>query len=940
MTHAPTPSRPNPVRPDAGHPGGDRRSVGRANSPSSLRQPARPFRSGTGGGSGWLAGRGRDVFLILDGNALLHRAWHALPPLTTRDGRVVNAVYGFAMILEKLLGNLKPAYMAVAWDLPGKTFRHEKYPAYKATRVKKEQELYDQIPIIQGMLKLYGIPSLSAEGFEADDIIGTLSKKGAAKNLENIIVTGDLDALQLVDDSTKILFFQKGISETKTYDAAAVQERFGLSPEQLIDYKAFRGDPSDNIPGVPGVGEKTAAGLLQTYNDLEGILLALKEGKLPDKIAKKLSGHEQTAKDSRELVEIVRDVPISFNAANFKIGKPDVSALVNLFQDLEFKTLLKKYGVAEEAKATKGTRNAKAAVIRDLKDVREQLRVLQEADIVAILLGEKTQDLFGGSLAFAALTNGTTTIVIPEPTAEHLKEIWSAMGSAEHMTTHNLKRLLHLSSDHEVDASRSSDLMIAGYLLGSGTREHDLGSLAHEFLNLRLPAIPVGALDDKGLQIVGSVVSVMIPLHKKLMGALEGAGLKKLYQEIEMPLVPILYRMERAGIKLDGGILEKLSKDFQKELAVLTKKIYRAAGQEFNIHSPIQLAELLFEKLKLPTQGIKKTKSGFSTAAPELEKIEDAHAIVPLIGSYRELAKLTSTYVDTLPALLKDDGRVHTTFHQTVTATGRLSSSDPNLQNIPIKTELGNKIRTAFVAEKGRVLIAADYSQIELRLAAVIAQDQAFVNAFREGADIHTRTAAEVWGVAESEVTSEQRRAAKAINFGILYGMGPRSLARSTGLTMDEARDFIDRYFQIHHAIKTYIDETKIKAHERGYVETLFGRRRYFPEINSGVQMLVAQAERMAINMPIQGTEADIMKMAMIHVDGWMRTAAREKAYMLLQVHDELLFEVDAKFTDEAARAVKQIMETTVALEVPLTVDVEVGDNWGEMKHWGGEHTS
>jgi DNA polymerase-1 len=895
------------------------------------------------------SGRERDVFVILDGNALLHRAWHAIPPLTTGDGRVVNAVYGFAMVLEKMLAQLKPAYAAVAWDLPGKTFRHEKYEAYKATRKKKEQELYDQIPIIQNMLILYGIQSLSAEGYEADDIIGTLSKKVTAKNIETIIVTGDLDALQLVDDHTKVLFFQKGISETKTYDEAAVQARYGLTPKQLIDYKALRGDPSDNLPGVPGIGEKSAAELIQTFGDIKNIFQAMKSGTMPEKLAKKLHGHEKTATEMRELVAIVRDVPIDVRLATFTRQEPNIPALLALFKDLEFKTLLKKYSAEEsedqrsriDSRSEKCATNKNAAVVREPEHIREQLKALRDSPLVSVLVGEKKQDLFVGSLAFVALSNGTTTVVIPEPDAAQIDELCGFVQHASGLITHDLKKLLHLLARFacaiELPEHAWQDVMIAGYLLGSGSRAYDLPSLARVSMNLVLPELPETCRTEGDAQRAGQIAAALIPLAKKLNEKMNLFGLTKLYQEVEMRLVPMLFRMEVTGVKLDATLLKKLSKEFEKILESLTKKIHQGTGVEFNVNSPSQLAHVLFTQLRLPTKGIKRTKTGFSTAASELEKLVDAHPVVPLIREHREIAKLKSTYVDALPCLVKQDRRVHTTFHQTATTTGRLSSSDPNLQNIPIKTEIGNRIRTAFVAEKGWTIVAADYSQIELRLAAVIAKDQAFRNAFRDGADIHTRTAAEVWGVRESNVTSAQRRAAKAINFGILYGMGPRSLARGTGLTMNEAQNFIDRYFHIHHAIKTYIDETKIKAHEQGYVETLFGRRRYFPEINSGVPMLVSQAERMAVNMPIQGTAADIIKMAMIQVDGWIRTAAREQVRLLLQVHDELVFEVETKFVDEAACAIKQVMETTVPLDVPLVVDVEVGENWGEMEDWGVE---
>lgn len=892
----------------------------------------------------------KSTFLILDGNALLHRAWHALPPLTAADGTVVNAVYGFAMVVEKMLSELKPAYMAVAWDLPGKTFRHEKYEAYKATREKKEQELYDQIPMVQELLEAYGIPSFSAPGFEADDVIATLAEKTGKKDVANLVVTGDLDSLQLVNKQTKVLFFQKGISETKLYDEAAVRERFGFGPERMIDYKALRGDPSDNIPGVAGIGEKTATELIQSFGSVDGILKALKRGDIPDKAAKKLSGQEEVARSSLELVTLVRDVPLAFRLASASTKKPDADALLALFRKWQFSRLIKKYANEGEglrtAPAKKTNKKAvRPAVLRDLQELREQTRAFHGKRI-GIWLAKQPADLFGSTLGLLALSDGVTTLLVPHPEKGHVELVAHLLPYVEQTAVHGLKELLHLFADQGVEIAGALswfDLELAGYLLDSGSRSHDLGTLCHAYLQKVFPAMPEAFPTEKDQQLAAAYVSLFPALAQRLEEALQKNGLLKLFKETEMPLAPVLFSMERVGVRLDTDTLKVLSKEFEKSIGKLTKQVYKEAGQEFNVNSPSQLAEILFEKLKLPTPGIKRTKSGFSTAASELEKLEDAHSVVPLIGQYRELAKLQSTYVDTLPTLVGKDGRVHTHFNQTVTSTGRLSSSDPNLQNIPIKTELGNEIRKTFVADRGYKLVAADYSQIELRLAAVITKDQAFIRAFQEGADIHRRTAAEVAGIAETEVTDEQRRAAKAINFGILYGMGPRSLARSTGLTLDEAKRHIDRYFEIHHAIRGYIDQTKIKAHEKEFVETMFGRRRWFPEINSGVQMLVAATERMAVNMPIQGTAADIMKMAMLQVDAWVRTVTavpkkKDAVRLLLQVHDELVLEVEDDMVDVAAEAVKKIMETVVTLEVPLAVDVEVGDNWGAMKHWSGTH--
>lgn len=870
------------------------------------------------------------TFLILDGNALLHRAWHALPPLTTKEGLVVNAAYGFAMVVEKMREQYEPDYMAVAWDLPGKTFRHEKFAAYKATRAKKEQELYDQIPLIQDLLEAFHIPSLDAVGYEADDIIGTLSAQADKKGYQTLIVTGDLDALQLVSEKTHVVFFQKGISETKRYDEKAVQERYGLSPSQLIDYKALRGDASDNIPGVSGIGEKTATILVKTYGTVEGILHALAEGTIEEKVAKKLKGNEEVAREARELVSIVRDVKLDFSFARAKTREPNWDSVLDQYQKLEFKTLLRKHQrEAGETKKTIMKTSSRMSVVRDEKELAATLETMAEHQgVIALLIADQQPDLFGATMAALAVSDGNSTIVIPNPSEKHLAVLRDAMVRFDQLVTHDLKRLFHQLSG---SLHNCFDTLLGAYVLNSSARSYDLPSLLSAYLHIKVNPLPEAFASQKDYEQLGTVVSYLPKLCEVLNASLEKTGARSIFEEIELPLVPVLFRMETVGVLLDTDALSHFSHDVQARIRTLEKQIRAIAGEEINVNSPIQLAQVLFEKLKLTTKGIKKTKTGFSTAASELEKLWDQHEVIPLISEHRELAKLQSTYVETLPKLVDANGRVHTTYNQTVAATGRLSSSDPNLQNIPIKTELGREIRKAFVAPRGKRLIAADYSQIELRLAAIIANDKPFIDAFQSGADIHTRTAADVWDVAESEVTKEQRRAAKAINFGILYGMGSRSLSRSTGLSLGEAKIFIERYFEIHHAIKQYLDETKRKAHEDGYVETLFGRRRYFPEINSGVQMLVAQAERMAINMPVQGTAADLMKKAMLAVDGWIQQTQLPIA-LLLQVHDELVLEVDHTHVETAARGIKQLMEGVATFAVPLVVDVEVGKNWGEME--------
>lgn len=886
----------------------------------------------------------RPLFLILDGNALLHRAWHAIPPLTTREGTVVNAVYGFANVIEKLRDEYKPTAFAVAWDLEGKTFRHEKVATYKATRVRKEQELYDQIPMIQEMLSAYRIPSVSSVGFEADDVIATLATAASKKEYDVLIVTGDQDALQLVDDHVEVLYFIKGLSQTKRFDAKAVEEKLGVTPSQLIDYKALRGDTSDNIAGVPGIGEKIASELLREHKTLEGIYLALQRGVISDSVAKKLTNGKTAAFEAKELVTLVRDAKLPITLRDANVQDPDVAALGAFFARMEFRRLVAKYADGSDADSTKtkqekrdrGSRSS-VAVVTDLETWRSQLAVFTDRTVAFLLLA-RPADLFGTKTFAVAVSDGKTTVASPSAGADELAELASMLGRAKAVTTHGAKRALHAFVDAKVDPSQASkwfDLELAHYLLAAEARTHDLDEV-FRFAQISHPAMPTEFAHEKTPHALGQAASACLKAHKELEEQLKKEKLATLFDDLEMPLVPVLFEMERVGIRVDTSALSELSKVFTKEVERLSKKIYALVGREFNINSPSQLSEMLFADLKLPTKGIKKTQQGFSTAAPELDKLADAHPILPLIGDYRELTKLLSTYVETLPALVAKDGRIHTTFQQTVASTGRLSSSDPNLQNIPIKTEIGNRIRHAFVAEKGKVLLAADYAQFELRLAAWIAEDEPFLKAFREGVDIHRRTAAEIWNLKDEDVTDAQRRAAKTLNFGILYGMGPRALARGTGFTQDEARDFLDRYFAIHTGIAIYIDETKALAHAQGYVTTPMGRRRRFPEIHSGVQQVVAAAERMAVNMPIQGAEADIIKKAMIEIAGWMRTVSSGKktppVRLLLQVHDELVFEVDRAFFTTAAKAIADIMQTACTLPIPLVVNIEVGDNWGEME--------
>lgn len=872
-----------------------------------------------------------ETILLLDGNALLHRAWHAIPPLTRRDGTVVNAVYGFAMTIEKMIEQFEPTYMAVAWDLPGKTFRHEKFEAYKAQRKKKEQELYDQIPMIQDLLEVWGIPSLSAEGYEADDVIGTLSKKAEKKDMKTLIVTGDLDALQLVDEMTDVIFFQKGISQTKTYDVDAVVERYKLTPDQLIDYKAFRGDTSDNIPGVSGVGEKTATMLVQEYGSVEEIFTKLDD--LPEKYAKKLRGQEQHALDSKELVTIVTDIKLPFRFNDARVPEMDTEALLVFYREYEFSSLIRKHAGATPPPPMASTSkkgSSEITIVKTKAELCDALAQLEQKQ-VGCLLGMQAENLFGTTLGAIALSDGAKTVVVAHPSEELLAQVTEWLSRVHLLVTHDLKALMHTLDWKPTGAFL--DVMIVSYLLHPGSRAHDVASLAKELLDETLPDVPDTYADDKSFGVLGRSTSLLPELAKEARAYIEENNMTRVLDEIELPLIPLLFEMESIGIAIDTKALNQFTTRLATRLEELTEAIHKAAGATFNINSTQQLAVVLFDDLGLSTKGIKKTKTGLSTAASELEKLRDEHEIIAFVEEYRELAKLKSTYAEALPKLVGEDGRIHTSFNQAVAATGRLSSSDPNLQNIPIRTELGNEIRKAFVAGRGKRLIAADYSQLELRLAAVIAKDKPFIEAFQEGADIHTRTAAEVFDLDEKKVTKQQRRDAKAVNFGILYGMGARALSRSTSLSFTEAKAFIERYFEIHHALRDYMDATKAKAHKDGWVETLFGRRRYFPEIESGVPQLVAASERMAINMPIQGTESDIVKLAMIAVDGWLKKSGWP-AQLLLQVHDELVVECDKEAVDAVAKGMKEMMESVANYEVPLDVEVEVGASWGQLKPW------
>lgn len=895
-------------------------------------------------------------FVIIDGNAILHRAWHAMPPLSTKDGRVISAAYGFTTMLMKVLKDLKPTHMAVTFDLPGGTFRHDEFVAYKAHRVEQPDELYAQIPMVKDVLGGYGIPVYEMPGFEADDVIGTLAKL-SPKDAETIVVTGDLDTLQLIDDKTKIYTQRKGMSDIVVYDAAAVRERFGLEPSQLIDYKAMRGDTSDNLPGLKGIGEKGASELLQKYGTIEGIYEAVKNNPndIKPRTLQALKDGEKDIPLSKRLVTIVRDLPLKFSFEETKLENPDLDKLRAVFQDLEFRTLLpkveKEYG--QKSKSERKAKNTDTKISKHTKITTKQSEVYEgesgakdfaatfsNAKRLAIRLGYTLNDRINPKWSGLAAYDGSISAVWKSDDGKLAPPIMKLLANDAAKIGHDLKNdVVALMSVGGVLGGALDDAMLTSYLLNPGSRAHGLADLVFETTGITkdsqasLFGGDTGSLADEAEQVWN--------LAEKMRARLEEEGFLKVYETIERPLLPVLSAMEAHGIKIDSDFLKAMEKRMRERIEQVSKSIIKSAGQDFNINSPAQLQEILFTKLGLPTKGIKKTSTGqLSTGADELEKLRGSHPIIGDIFEHREYSKLVSTYVSAIPDMIHPrTHRLHTRYNQAVAATGRLSSSDPNLQNIPIRTELGREIRKAFVVDEGNLMIAADYSQFELRIAASISEDPKMMEAFRNGADIHVATAAEVWQILPTDVTYEQRRAAKAINFGILYGMGANSLASSAGLSRDEAGYFIKRYLDAFKGLRGYMDQSKAQARSLGYVETLFGRRRFLPDINSGVPYLKAEAERMAINMPIQGTQADIIKLAMIRLH---EKIAKEfglgpeaEVKMLLQVHDELVFEVKEDLAREAAVWIKDIMEKTVSLKVPIDVQPKIGKTWGSLEAVG-----
>ncbi|MBI5134804.1 DNA polymerase I [Candidatus Uhrbacteria bacterium] len=884
--------------------------------------------------------------LLIDANALLHRAWHALPPLTTKQGEVVNAMYGFLLMLFKVIPQVHPDSIIAAFDRKGPTFRHKIFEQYKAQRVKQADELYEQFPKLKEILTALGICVLEHEGYEADDIIGTIATTESTRETPThvIILTGDMDTMQLVNHSVNVLCFKKGVSETTLYDINGVTARYGLAPEQLIDYKALRGDPSDNIPGVKGIGEKTATELLQRYESIEGILKELSKpsSTISPAVAAKLQSPDTDLELNRTLVRIDRNVAIDYSLEQCQWGAMDRPRVMELFQRYEFESLVKKIPGAQEQAPTPA--NPKKSVTEVTPSDKQSWVKISSADESTAFLNT----VVGHGSCVISFVNNTAGFVMTAQSrhayypefiqgdAAILKTLLTLNGAIQWIG-HDLKQEFKKLMDWGLPDMRAGmDTMIASYLLSPGSRAHSLSNLVFSELKKEIPGVTstqqqlLQKPTDDIAETVGRNIAIA-ELSRLLDVKIREDKLTTVFETIELPLIPVLARMERAGIAVDPEELTKLKTKLTRTIKTLETEITNFAGEPFNINSTQQLRHILFERLQLPTKGISKTKTGLSTAAEELEKLQDAHPIIPKLGEYRELTKLLNTYVEALPHLIHPKtGRIYTTFNQTVAATGRLSSSDPNLQNIPIRTELGNEVRNAFVCGRGLRLLSLDYNQIELRVVASLSKDEKMIASFNSGEDIHARTAAEVFGVPIQEVSTEMRRTAKTVNFGVLYGLGSTGLAQTTGMTRAQAKDFIDRYFTVYAAVHAFMEGSKQFAREHGYVQTLFGRKRHLPDIHSGMAQVRAQAERVAANMPIQGTAADIMKLAMIAIDkqltNWSPTAR-----MLLQVHDELVFEVAADEVDTVAKKAAHTMESVMTLNVPIVAHAKVGARWGSM---------
>lgn len=874
-------------------------------------------------------------FMVIDGNSILNRAFYGVRLLTNHDGLPTNAIYGFLSTLFRLQDEYTPDRTIVCFDVKEKTFRHQKFDSYKATRKGMPDELAAQLPVMKEVLDALGMIRCEKGGYEADDLIGTISRKAEEQGDDCLIVTGDRDSLQLVSAHTTVhLVSSKGGQDTsRDITPEVFREEYGFDPVRLIDLKALMGDSSDNISGVPGVGEKTAMNLLHTFGSLDEVYRHLDAPEIKKGLRDKLTNGEQAARDSYWLATIERDAPLPIDMQALPDAQMDRDALYDLLTRLEFKSFLTRLGLSKtEAPAPTATER-KRVELTDLESAQKQLDALTELSAVPLFAAP-------GLRAFALLAQDTVYLLSSDSFSV---TDWDTVTAR--LFAGDIKLVMHDAKPTYVELLEAGlaaqgvlfDTSIAAYLLDPTASAYDLERVALSYLNRELPKVDLTAEDafsplggrDSALAAMTANVEAIADIYAEASARLEEQGMHKLFFEMEMPLMTVLAEMQQAGCKADADQLCAFGEQLDTRIAALTEQIYEAAGHEFNIQSSKQLGVVLFEELGLPYK--KKTKTGYSTSAEVLESLAGYHPMIADVLEYRQLTKLKSTYVDGLLKVIAPDGRIHSHFQQTVTATGRLSSVDPNLQNIPVRTELGRELRRMFVAEQGRVLVDADYSQIELRVLAHVADDDAMIEAFRGGQDIHATTASKVYGVPVEDVTSQMRSSCKAVNFGIVYGISDFSLAQDIGVTRKEAAAFIQSYLDTYPGVQHYMESIKQSARETGYVETLFGRRRALPELNSKNFNLRSFGERAAMNTPIQGTAADIIKIAMLRVRDRLKAEGFE-ARLILQVHDELILEAPEHEAERAAALLREEMEHAAELRVPLVAEAKIGHSWYETK--------
>lgn len=872
----------------------------------------------------------KEKLLLLDGNSLAYRAFFALPLLTNDSGIHTNAVYGFTTMLQKILEEEKPTKMLVAFDAGKTTFRHESFDEYKGGRQKTPPELSEQFPYLRKLIDAYQIKRYELPMYEADDIIGTLAKQ-AEKDMEVIIVSGDKDLTQLATDKVTVYITRKGMTDIEQYTPAHIEEKYGLTPEQIIDMKGLMGDTSDNIPGVPGVGEKTAIKLLKEYSTVENLYENI-EGMKASKMKEKLVANEEQAKMSKKLATIYTEAPIEITLADLDYPGPDEQEVLNVWQELSFKSLIEKSNFQVEEKETA------ALEFTIVENVTEDML----KDVMAVHLELENEHYHTCRLFGLAFTDGVNTFYVPFEKMEQNEVVknWLEDETKKKYMSDSKAAQAFLNRVGIELRGVEFDLLLASYIVNPSISGDDVATLAREFnftdvqanetiygkgAKWSLPEVKV--LAEHVSRKAFAIWSLQPVIEEKLK---ENEQFD-LYHDLELPLANILGTMESEGIKVNFSTLEKMGEELTEKISQLENEIYDLAGEKFNINSPKQLGVILFEKLELPA--VKKTKTGYSTAADVLEKLKSKHKIVASILDYRTLAKLKSTYIEGLmKEVHKDDSKVHTRYQQALTATGRLSSTDPNLQNIPIRLEEGRRIRQAFTpSQEDWILFAADYSQIELRVLAHYSKDESLIDAFKQGMDIHTRTAMDVFHVPADEVTSNMRRTAKAVNFGIVYGISDYGLSQNLDITRKEAGEFIERYFASFPGVKEYMDSIVQDAKLNGFVTTILNRRRYLPDITSSNFNLRSFAERTAMNTPIQGSAADIIKKAMIDMDARLKEEGL-KTKMLLQVHDELIFEAPKDEIEILERIVPEVMENAIELLVPLKVEYSYGSTWYDAK--------